>query len=107
MEDGGSSPNSFYNALNIDDDDTIVSPNTEVLYSNSFLDLSNKVVTISYPTPEINEGVYTGIQGIDPYTNVQFSDGSANQIKQDNNSQGIAKELFTGPAHLAMSSIRH
>lgn len=94
IEHGGSSPNSFYNALDIDDGDTIVSPNTEVLYSNAFLDLSNKVVTITYPTPETNEGIYTGIQVIDPYTNVQFSDGSAHQNKQDNNSHNIAKRTF-------------
>ncbi len=91
---GGQPANSFFNATEIDDGETIVSPNTEVLYSNAFLDLSNKVVTITYPIPGSQEGIYTGIQIIDPYTNVQFSSGSADQTQRNNNSPDTAKTTF-------------
>ncbi len=87
---GGKPANSFFNAQKIDDGETIVSPNTDVLYSNAFLDLSNKVVTVTYPIPESQEGIYTGIQVIDPYTNVQFSSGSADQTQRKNNSPDTA-----------------
>ena len=91
---GGQPANIFFNAAKIDDGETIVSPNTEVLYSNAFLDLSNKVVTITYPIPESQEGIYTGIQVIDPYTNVQFSGGSADQTQRNNYSSDTATRTF-------------
>ena len=87
-------PNEFFNAPKIDDKKTIVSPNTEVLYSNAFLDLSNKVVAIRYPTPHAQEGIFTGIQVIDPYTNVQFSGGSADENQCKSNSHCITERTF-------------
>ncbi len=93
---GGQPANIFFNAPKIDNGETIVSPNTEVLYSNAFLDLSNKVVTITYPIPDTQEGegIYTGIQVIDPYTNVQFSDGSAHQNLHNQNGSDTAERTF-------------
>ena len=73
---GGAPINTFYNANKIDQSSTIVSPNTQVLYSNAFLDLSDSVLTVTYPT-KTSDDLYTLIEVIDPYTNVQFSDGSA------------------------------
>ena len=72
---GGSEINTFFTASNINVSDTVVSPNTQVLYANAFIDLSNKILKVNYPTPD--SGTYTLVQVIDPYTNVQYSNGSA------------------------------
>ena len=65
---GGSEINTFFTASNINVSDTVVSPNTQVLYANAFIDLSNKILKVNYPTPD--SGTYTLVQVIDPYTNV-------------------------------------
>lgn len=86
---GGKPINEFYNAKKIDQDDTIVSPNTEVLYSNAFIDVSTSVVEVSYP---ISPDVYTLVEVLDPYTNVQFSDGSA--YTNSDSSQTASKVFY-------------
>ena len=73
--DGGAAINNFFIGDTINQTTTIVTPNTQVLYTNAFLDLSNQILKVTYPTPQT--GTYTLIQSIDPYTNVQFSDGSS------------------------------
>ena len=85
---GGKPINEFFIGNTIDQTKTIVTPNTQVLYANAFLDLSNQILEVSYPTPET--GIYTLIQVIDPYTNVQFSDGSAYQTS----TSGISSQSF-------------
>ena len=85
---GGQPINTFYIGDSINQTSTIVTPNTQVLYSNAFLDLSTQIIEVTYPTP--GTGIYTLVQVIDPYTNVQFSDGSAYQSSPD----GIASQTF-------------
>ena len=84
---GGSEINTFFTASNINVSDTVVSPNTQVLYANAFIDLSNKILKVNYPTPD--SGTYTLVQVIDPYTNVQYSNGSARSqaLDQETSSQ--------------------
>ena len=66
----GSAPvNSFSNAKRFPDpeDDTVVAPNTDTLYSIAHLDLSKGPIVLSHP----NMGRrYFSFQLIDPYTNV-------------------------------------
>lgn len=71
---GGAPINQFYNAQTINQTSTIVTPNTEVLYSNAFIDVSSSVVAVNYP---LSSDAYTLVEVLDPYTNVQFSGGSA------------------------------
>ena len=78
---GGNPINTFYNAKGIDQTSTIVSPNTEVLYSNAFIDVSEAVVEVNYP---LSPDVYTLVEVLDPYTNVQFSGGSAHTSADSN-----------------------
>ena len=82
--EGGKPINTFFIGNSINQTSTIVTPNTQVLYTNAFLDLSNQILEVEYPTPE--DGTYTLIQVIDPYTNVQFSDGSAYQTSPEGTS---------------------
>ena len=84
---GGSEINTFFTASNINVSDTVVSPNTQVLYANAFIDLSDKILKANYPTPD--SGTYTLVQVIDPYTNVQYSNGSARSqaVDQETSSQ--------------------
>ena len=86
--DGGAAINNFFIGDTINQTTTIVTPNTQVLYTNAFLDLSNQILKVTYPTPQT--GTYTLIQSIDPYTNVQFSDGSAYQTS----SSGTSSQTF-------------
>ncbi|PWL21810.1 MAG: hypothetical protein DCO99_10055 [Synechococcus sp. XM-24] len=79
--EGGKPINKFYNAKTIDQGTTIVSPNTEVLYSNAFIDVSENVVEVNYP---LSQGVYTLVEVLDPFTNVQFSGGSAHTSSDSN-----------------------
>ena len=85
---GGQPINTFYIGDSINQTSTIVTPNTQVLYSNAFLDLSTQIIEVTYPTP--GNDIYTLVQVIDPYTNVQFSDGSAYQSSPD----GISSQTF-------------
>ena len=78
--DGGAPMNRFYKATAVNESKTIVTPNTQVLYANAFIDLSRSIVQVEYPTPNIKpkeNNIYSQIQLMDPYTNVQFSDSSS------------------------------
>ena len=65
--------NEVLHVASINTSDAVVSPNTQVLYSNAWLDLSQAGVTLQLPDAEQRQGSYTMAQLMDPYTNVQFS----------------------------------
>lgn len=64
--------NSLFLADEIDTGSSIVSPNTEVLYANGFVDLSTHPHLITYP----QSSTYNVLQIMDAFTNVQGTVGS-------------------------------
>lgn len=64
--------NQLYLSPEIDRSAFIVSPNTDVLYANGFLDLSRNPQAIKYPQAD----TFNMLQIMDPYTNVQGSVGT-------------------------------
>lgn len=64
--------NTLYLSDSIDTGTSIVSPNTEVLYANGFMDLSVNPYLVNYP----QSSTYNVLQIMDAYTNVQASVGS-------------------------------
>ena len=96
LVEGGAPINTFYNASTINQTSTIVSPNTQVLYSNAFIDVSSAAVIVNYPYPATSSGAnaYTLVQVIDPYTNVQFAGGSAHPTSAVNSSGQSAYQVF-------------
>jgi len=65
--------NEVLHVKGINTSDAVVSPNTQVLYSNAWLDLSKGGVTVQLPDPGQGGSTYTMAQLMDPYTNVQYS----------------------------------
>ena len=65
--------NEVLHVQGINTSDAVVSPNTQVLYSNAWLDLSQGSATLLLPDPEQRKGTYSMAQLMDPYTNVQYS----------------------------------
>lgn len=65
--------NEVLHVQGINTSDAVVSPNTQVLYSNAWLDLSQGAATVVLPDPEQRTGTYSMVQLMDPYTNVQYS----------------------------------
>ena len=91
---GGARMNRFYKATAVNESKTIVTPNTQVLYANAFIDLSRSIVQVEYPTPNIKpkkNNIYSQIQLMDPYTNVQFSDNSSRNSRSRSDTR---KQVF-------------
>jgi hypothetical protein len=65
--------NHMYLAPSIDTSTEIVSPNTSVLYAQSWLDLHQTPFVVTYPDVD---GIYNVLQIMDAYTNVQGSVGT-------------------------------
>ena len=65
--------NEVLHVQGINTSDAVVSPNTQVLYSNAWLDLSQSSATLRLPDPDQRAGTYSMVQLMDPYTNVQYS----------------------------------
>ena len=91
---GGARMNHFYKATSVNESKTIVTPNTQVLYANAFIDLSRSIVQVEYPTPNKKpkkNNIYSQIQLMDPYTNVQFTDSSSRNSRSRSDTR---KQVF-------------